>query len=93
MLFLGACGAVYHSLKVPGNSETVHVVPLNAVTVTQFNRHSYRPRELPAVFFKNAGGGFSAGGAGAAPAPTVDLPDRPSGFVTRTPPIPRPAPT
>lgn len=92
MLVLSACGAVYHSPKVPANSETVRVVPLNAVTVTQFNRHSYRPRELPAVFFQNAGGAYSAGAGGAAPAPTVDRPDRPSGLTTRIPPDPQTGP-
>ncbi|AWI86785.1 sugar transporter (plasmid) [Alloyangia pacifica] len=55
-------------------------------TVLAANRSGYSPKQLPAVFFANAGGGSTQRGAGAVPDPVVDYQPRPDMLETRVPP-------
>lgn len=92
MFFLAGCGAVYVSPKVDARDGKVRVLPLNAETVLVANRAQYTPKQLPAVFFQNAGGAGAARGAGATPPPSLDAQQRPSAMALRVPPAVNPGP-
>ncbi|RKF12448.1 sugar transporter [Roseovarius spongiae] len=67
-------------------------MPLTADSVRVANGSPYRPREIPAAFFANAGGGSGLRGAGGAPAPSIDRQNRPASMETRVPPAVNPGP-
>ncbi|MFZ7090951.1 polysaccharide biosynthesis/export family protein [Primorskyibacter sp. 2E233] len=86
---LVGCDVVYQSPSVnplrDGDAK-VRVVAMTPDTVISANRSTYRPKQLPAVFFGAAGGGSSPRGAGALPR-TLDNPGTAGGFLeTRVPP-------
>lgn len=86
---LSGCGAVYVSPSVSEQTDgaKVRVVPLNPESVLIANRSSYRPQQLPAVFFQNAGGASgSARGVGVLPEPAFGPQGRPAGIEMRLPP-------
>lgn len=86
-LALSACGAVYISPDVAAkNDGSVQVVPLNAATIENANSSKYRPKQIPGVFFQNAGGAGSLRGAGALPDPVQEQQRRPIALETRIPP-------
>lgn len=90
-LLMAGCGQIY---IVPDVSDQltgpdVTIVPLNAQAAKQANRSAYRPRDLPAVFFQNAGTGAGLIGAGALPAAVSESSIAPAGTATRLPdPVP-----
>ncbi|MDF1671606.1 MAG: polysaccharide biosynthesis/export family protein [Roseovarius sp.] len=86
LLALSACGSAYKSSQVPQDNDSVRIVPLSVSSAEQANRSKYRPRQLPAVFFQNAGGGGALRGAGAAPEPSLDPQRRPAAMTLRLPP-------
>ena len=93
LLLFAGCGAVYVSPKVDARDGKVRVLPLNAETVLIANRAQYNPKQLPAVFFQNAGGGGGAlRGGGATPPPSLSEQQRPQAMVTRIPPAANPGP-
>ncbi|NNE50908.1 MAG: sugar transporter [Sulfitobacter sp.] len=61
---------------------------LNAQTVLAANRSTYAPKQIPAVFFQNAGGPSVGRGAGTLPSPTLDPQSRPDALQLRVPPAP-----
>ena len=66
MLALSGCGAVYYSPKVtPGTdgSSKVRVLAMTPEYTLIANQSTYRPKQLPAVFFATAGTGGSATGS------------------------------
>lgn len=83
---LAGCGVAYISPRVTEAEGEVHVMKLDAETVKLANTTRYNPREIPAVFFANAGGGGGLRGAGAAPVPSVDQQNRPASMEMRLPP-------
>lgn len=89
---LTGCGVAYISPRVTEAEGAVQVVPLTADTVRVANGAPYRPKELPAVFFANAGGGSGLRGAGTAPAPSLDRQNRPAAMEMRLPPQVNPGP-
>ncbi len=91
-LVLVGCGTVYVSPKVDARDGKVRVLPLNAETVLVANRAKYNPKQLPAVFFQNAGGAGAARGAGAVPPASLSEERRPNAMVTRIPPNTNPGP-
>lgn len=87
-LIMSGCGVVYIA---PGVSDQladadVTIVTLTNDTVTQANSSRYSPRQIPAVFFQNAGGGGALRGVGALPDPVLEPQGRPAGTETRLPP-------
>lgn len=92
LFFLTSCGAVYVSPQVDARDGKVRVLPLNAETVLVANRAQYTPKQLPAVFFQNAGGAGAARGAGATPPPSLDAQQRPGAMALRVPPAVNPGP-
>ncbi len=79
------CGAAYIPSKVSEAEGKVRIVPLTPQTVLAANRSTYQAKQLPAVFFQNAGGASGARGAGALPAPTLDPQSRPDALALRVP--------
>lgn len=92
LLALVSCGAVYVSPKVDARDGKVRLVPLNAETVLVANRAKYSPKQLPAVFFQNAGGAGSARGAAATPPASLLAEQRPNAMALRIPPNAEPGP-
>ena len=90
-LSLSACGSAYISPDVAAKEDgSVRVVSLTADTITTANKSKYRPKQLPVVFFQNAGGVGSLRGAGALPEPALQQERRPVALETRIPPeVPR----
>lgn len=88
-LTLASCGQIYIAPGIddPTAGANVAIVPLDQGTVVQANQSSYRPRQIPAVFSQNAGGGGSVRGIGALPDPVLDQQRRP-GFVQTSLPAP-----
>ncbi|WP_186827159.1 polysaccharide biosynthesis/export family protein [Shimia ponticola] len=89
-LVLSGCGAVYFSPKVSSGAQDgtkVRVLPLTAESALVANQSTYRPKELPAVFYATAGaGGTATRGAGAVPPPPTNLESRPTTLQRRLPP-------
>ena len=89
-LALSGCGAVYFSPKVSSgvaDGSKVRVLPLTAESALVANQSTYRPKQLPSVFFANAGtGGSAARGAGAIPPAPTALEQRPAQLQRRLPP-------
>lgn len=89
-LMLGACGMIYQSPGVnpllADSDGKVRVLPITPESVMVANRSTYQPKELPSVFFANAGGGSLQPGAGATPEPVIDYQNRPGALETRVPP-------
>ena len=92
LVLLTGCGVAYISPKVTKSDGDVHVMRLDAETVKLANTTRYTPRELPASFFANAGGGSGLRGAGAPPPATLDRENRPAAMTSRTPPAANPGP-
>ena len=90
-LALSGCGSAYISPDVSETSDgKVRVLSLTAESVLAANRSSYRPQQLPSVFFQNAGGAGSMRGAGTLPEPALQQQQRPIALETRIPPaVPR----
>ena len=92
-LVVSGCGAAYISPDVAAKEDgSVQVVPLSAATISTANRSRYRPKQIPAVFFQNAGGAGSLRGAGALPEPVQEQQRRPVALETRIPPAAPQAP-
>jgi len=89
---LTGCGVAYISPKVTEAEGKVRVLPLTPNSVRVANGSAYHPKEIPSVFFANAGGGRGLRGAGATPAPTLDRQNRPAAMETRIPPSANPGP-
>lgn len=86
-LALSACGSAYISPDVAMKEDgSVRVLALTSETITVANKSSYRPKQLPSVFFQNAGGAGSLRGAGALPEPALQQERRPIALETRIPP-------
>ena len=86
-LALSGCGAVYISPSVIAKEDgSVQVVPLTAQVANAANSSTYNPKEIPAVFFQNAGAGGSLRGTGAIPDPVFDQQQRPRALELRVPP-------
>lgn len=83
---LTGCSAVYVSPKVDLRDENVRVVSLTSETVSAANSTPYTPKQLPAVFFQNAGGASQVRGAGALPQASLERPNRPNVLQLRVPP-------
>lgn len=92
LVALTGCGVAYISPRVSESDGAVRVLPLTGDSVRVANGSPYRPRELPSVFFANAGGGGGLRGAGAAPAPSLDQQNRPAAMQMRLPPPVNPGP-
>ena len=92
LLALTGCGVVYISPKVTESEGDVRVLPLTADSVRVANGAPYRPKELPGVFFANAGGGSGLRGAGATPPPSLDQQNRPAAMQMRLLPPVTPGP-
>lgn len=86
LVFLVGCSAVYVSPQVDARDGKVRVLPVNAETVLVANRTKYTPRQLPAVFFQNAGGAGDLRGGGITPPPSLDEQQRPAAMALRIPP-------
>lgn len=82
---LASCGTAYISPSVKDADGKVRIVKLDAQSVLAANRSSYAPKQLPAVFFQNAGGASGARGAGAVPAPTLERQSPPATLSLRVP--------
>jgi polysaccharide export outer membrane protein len=82
---LTSCGSAYISPKVTDADGKVRIVKLDGQSVLAANRSSYNPKQLPAVFFQNAGGPSAGRGAGAVPAPTASPETRPASLALRIP--------
>lgn len=93
-LTLSGCGAVYiaPSVSEQAGDADVSIVEMTNATVAAANRSSYTPRQLPAVFFQNAGAGGGLRGAGALPDPVLEAQRRPGAIATRLPPAQPAAP-
>ncbi|MEL6700063.1 MAG: polysaccharide biosynthesis/export family protein [Pseudomonadota bacterium] len=96
MLALSGCGAVYYSPKVtPGTdgSSKVRVLAMTPENTLIANQSTYRPKQLPSVFFATAGtGGGGVRGAGVVPPAPTDLEARPGTLERRLPPVVQPGP-
>ncbi len=86
LVSLAACGAIYNSSDVPTNDPNVLIVAMDSGTVSSANRSKYRPKQLPDVFFQNAGGARGMRGLGVTPEPSLDRQQRPGQMTTRIPP-------
>jgi len=91
-VLMTGCGAAYISPAVNDADSKVRIVPLNAESVLAANRDTYRPKQLPDVFFQNTGGGSGLRGAGATPEPSLTPQQRPTSLTTRVPPQTTPVP-
>jgi polysaccharide export outer membrane protein len=89
---LSACGVAYISPQVSAADDKVRVVSLNSESVLVANRSTYAPRQIPNVFFQNAG--VSSGLRSASTAPSASLPEqqRPTALAARIPPAINPGP-
>tara|TARA_R110002012_G_scaffold47399_1_gene124202 strand:- start:7904 stop:9256 length:1353 start_codon:yes stop_codon:yes gene_type:complete len=83
---LSSCGVAYISPKVSEADGKVRVMPLTSQSVLAANRATYRPKQIPAVFFQGAGSGSGLRGAGATPPPSLERQNRPTAQPTRLPP-------
>ena len=83
---LSSCGVAYISPKVSDADGKVRVIPLTPQSVLAANRATYRPKQIPAVFFQAAGSGSDLRGAGAVPPPSLERQKRPVAQATRLPP-------
>jgi len=86
LLILGGCGSAYITPKVVETDGQVRVVDMTSKSVSVANKSRYKPKQLPAVFFQNAGSGTGARGAGTPPVPSLDAQLRPTQAITRVPP-------
>lgn len=86
-LFAG-CSTIYVSSDIPTNDENVVVVPLSEQTVSTYNRSSYTPKSLPAVFYQGTGGSGTLRGAGRVPPPSLSEQSQPPALSRRLPPPP-----
>lgn len=84
---LSGCGAAYISPDVsdPGDG-SVQVVMLTPQSVSTANSSKYRPKQIPDVFFQNAGAGGAIRSAGATPEPVFEAQTKPAAIETRLPP-------
>lgn len=89
---LSACGAAYVPPKVDVSDDNIDVIRLTPQAVAIANASAYVPRELPAVFFQNAGAGGGIRGIGALPPGATAQQDRPGAAETRLPPATDPGP-
>ncbi|KMK68028.1 polysaccharide biosynthesis/export family protein [Puniceibacterium sp. IMCC21224] len=92
---LSGCGVAYNSPGVnsfAASDTKVRVVALTPESVLVANRSTYRPKDLPAVFFQTAGTGGGLRGAGVAPTPVIDPTQKPLSMETRLPPRVVPGP-
>ena len=89
---LSACGSAYVAPKVDVRDDNIDVIRLTPEAVAIANASSYQPRELPAVFFQNAGAGGGMRGIGALPPGATDPQSRPGAAETRLPPAVPPGP-
>ncbi len=89
---VSGCGVAYISPKVAASDGKVRVLSLTADSVKAANSSAYYPKELPSVFFANAGGGRGVRGAGATPPPSLERQNRPSALEMRVPPAVTPGP-
>lgn len=86
-LALSACGSAYISPDVMVKDDgSVRVLALTSQTIAIANKSSYRPKQLPSVFFQNAGNAGNLRGAGALPEPVIQQERRPVALETRIPP-------
>lgn len=85
-LMLSSCGVVYISPRVSEEDGKVQIVPVTAQSVQVANSTPYDPKELPSVFFANAGGPSAGRGVGATPPPSVEQEDRPATLTLNPPP-------
>lgn len=85
--YLAGCGEIYIAPDVSDQftEADVSIVPLTGAAVAQANRSAYNPRQIPAVFFQNAGGGSGLRGAGVLPDPVLEAQSRPGLVETRLP--------
>ena len=83
---LAGCGSAYISPSVSQADGKVRIVPLNGQTVLVANQSTYRPKQIPGVFFQNAGGAGALRGAGAVPEPTLSPQSPPADLALRVPP-------
>lgn len=89
---LSGCGAVYMSSKVDLSDDTVQVAPLTTQSVQTANLTTYRPKQIPDVFFQIAGGGSQARSFPPAPLPSLNEEQRPLVLTSRLPPVVNPGP-
>lgn len=92
LMTLAGCGSAYITPKVINTGNQVQVVALTPDSIAIANKSSYKPKQLPKVFFQNAGGGSGAGGVSTPPQPSINAQLRPSQGVTRVPPAVAPGP-
>ena len=85
LLAISGCGAAYISSKVV-DDESVTIVEMTPATVLAANKSTYRPKELPEVFFARAGAPSAGRGVGALPQPSVEPQQRPAALTLREPP-------
>jgi len=83
---LSSCGVVYISPKVSEEDGKVQIVPMTAQSVQTANSTPYDPKELPSVFFANAGGPSAGRGIGATPPLSVERENRPETLTLNPPP-------
>lgn len=86
LLFVTGCGAAYISSKVSDADDKVRILRLTPESVLAANRSSYYPKDLPAVFFANAGGPQGVRGVGVTPPPSLERPRKPGSLAMRVPP-------
>ena len=88
LTFLTGCGVAYVSPEVSDAGSKVRIVALTSETVLAANRSLYAPKQLPSVFFQNAGGAGGMRGAGTTPAPVSAGQSRPGNLALRIPSTP-----
>ena len=94
-LGLAGCGVIYNSPSVnrmAGPDGKLRVVDMTPETVLVANRSSYRPKNLPPVFFATAGAGSGMRGGGATPEPAFGSRPQETFMETRLPPDTNPGP-
>ncbi len=89
---LNACGVAYVSPQVNAADNKVRVVPLTSESLLIANTATYAPKQIPDVFFQNAGNRSGLRGAGAVPPPSLSEQQRPAALTTRLPPPASPGP-
>ena len=89
---VSACGSAYVAPKVDVTADNVDVIRLTPEAVVIANASTYVPRQLPAVFFQNAGAGGGMRGVGAVPAGSAEAQRRPGTLEARVPPAVDPGP-
>ncbi len=88
LMALTGCGVAYISPKVTDADDKVRIISLDAQSVLAANRSSYNPKQLPTVFFQNAGVPGASRGPGAVPAPTASRQTPPTALTLRVPETP-----